>query len=86
MNAKAVREMVHIQQRMIRRGARYWIEAADRLQNGELAPSAWIESWASLFADSRRDAAEGFQVWRRAQDVDDAIGNDQVTVVGEGDD
>ncbi len=67
MDSKQVRAIVDLQQRFIRRSAGYWIEAAERLQNGDLAPSLWLESWARYVRDSRRDAAEGLDLWRKAE-------------------
>lgn len=47
-----IEDIVHIQQKMARSWSMYVIGCIDRLQSGNLEPSAWLESYGRYAADT----------------------------------
>ena len=58
MRRDVVRELVRVQQRAIRRGSRYWMAVAERLQTGDLAPDVWLKAYAEYAEAAIGDLTE----------------------------
>ncbi len=64
MEPKMVRQLVDVQKRAVRRGGRFWIDAAERLQMGDLRPAIWIDAYAQYLRGLGGDAADALAVLR----------------------
>jgi len=50
--------LLRIQQRAIRRGARWWFDAIQRFQSGDLDPTNWTEANARYVEEALEDGRE----------------------------
>lgn len=58
-------QLVRVHQRAIRRGARYWIGAAERLQAGELSHDVWFGAWLQYVRGVREDVSDALALYGR---------------------
>lgn len=58
-----VARLLRLHQRAIRRGARWWVEAVERFQSGDLQPSSWIEAGSRLAGEVLDDLREASSTW-----------------------